>query len=430
MTKHLFFLALILAFFAGGAVVVYRKQNNLVLNPFAVVPDLHAPDAFDHPSEVDSRFQKHSAIQFPFKANDRVTWIGSSSTYIGVWSQTVEFLLKTRHPELNLTFARHSTGSGTYAEGLKRLPDWLERSQPNIVFFNYGANDALYGERGIESFHSAMRDCTELAQRSGARVFHLTPQAGDMRVSGEASLFRRKHYAEDMLAFGAKNGWAIIDVFHPLEALQLKQQGTMPAYTINSDIIHLTDSAYVAWGFLLYDSLNPPQAESRLELDASSKKMIAALNCSARVIESDAILTFEREDNVLPILPPNPIPASNRYREIINAQSAFGQINSDDPSAQKMPPWGLVPLEERSRYMLKIMGLPPGFYRLECNGSLCEVFTQEAFATGINLNSIAYSSDAAPPWNDLALKVWNGSRLNELPGRKLTFKVIRHRSNP
>ena len=49
--------------------------------------------------------------KFPFWPDDRVAWVGSSSTRIGVWPKTVEFLLRTRHPELRLTFSRHTTAA-------------------------------------------------------------------------------------------------------------------------------------------------------------------------------------------------------------------------------------------------------------------------------------------------------------------------------
>jgi len=40
-------------------------------------------------------------VPFPFKKGDRVAWVGSSSTAIGVWPKTMEFLLRTRHPGKN-----------------------------------------------------------------------------------------------------------------------------------------------------------------------------------------------------------------------------------------------------------------------------------------------------------------------------------------
>src|SRR5437660_6649444 len=84
---------------------------------------------------------------FPFREGDRVAWIGSSSTNIDVWPKTMEFLLRTRHPGLKLTFKKYSTGGGTFATGLANLDKWLGDGKPTLVFFNYGSNDAGAGER-------------------------------------------------------------------------------------------------------------------------------------------------------------------------------------------------------------------------------------------------------------------------------------------
>ena len=72
------------------------------------------------------------------KPGDRVAWIGSSSTRIGVWTGTAEFLLQTRHPELDLKFQRFTTGGGTFATGLEHLDEWLSEFDPTVVVFNYG----------------------------------------------------------------------------------------------------------------------------------------------------------------------------------------------------------------------------------------------------------------------------------------------------
>src|ERR1700732_4434780 len=65
------------------------------------------------------------AVAFPFRDGDRVAWVGSSSTNIGVWPRTVEFLLRTRQPDLRLTFRTYTTGGGTFATGVEHLDAWL-----------------------------------------------------------------------------------------------------------------------------------------------------------------------------------------------------------------------------------------------------------------------------------------------------------------
>ena len=415
----------LLAIVAGAAALIYRSQSEQHVDPFSSPAIIQTPDAFDRPYATDTNKATPRTVAFPFKTGDRVAWIGSSSTYIGVWSNTMQFLLNTRHPELNLSFSRHSVGGGTYGVGLKRLPDWLERSHPTLVVFNYGANDAMFGQRNLNTFHGWMRACTDRAKRSGARVIHMTPQSGDIRASGPVSHYRRLHYSDDMLAFCDTNAWDAVDVFHPLDQLQTESQKLNPNFSLNADIIHLTDSAYVAWGFYLYDSLNPPPSDSSLELDARSKKVIAAHNCSAKFVDSNALLTFEREDDVLPILPPDPLPEDNPFRNRIAAKPSFGPALVASADAHKLPPRAFVPLEKHAQYLLKISGLEPGIFELACNGKPVGTTDQAHLAAGINLNTLYLDAGLPSPWESTAEALWHGSRLHELPTRKMTFTLSR-----
>src|SRR5436309_6626190 len=125
MDRRLFiFFALLL--FIVFSIYLCRVPLRRRGDPFALSPILQQPDVFDEPFISDARLVQEFAeqkIEFPFKTNDRVAWIGSSSTYIGEWSNAMEFLLRSRHPELNLGFSRHSTGGGTFVTGSSRLPD-------------------------------------------------------------------------------------------------------------------------------------------------------------------------------------------------------------------------------------------------------------------------------------------------------------------
>lgn len=426
MDRRLFILASLLLT-SIFCVYLYRLPLRRPGDPFVLAPIFQDPDAFDEPFVSDAGLVKEFAdqpLEFPFKPGDRVGWIGSSSTYIGAWSSTLEFLLRSRHPQLNLTFSRHSTGGGTFQTSQPRLPDWLERSRPTLVFFNYGANDSAFGKAKLDEFFAAMRRSVELAQQSGARVVLLTHQSGDARVTGSRAYFRRKHYADEMLKFSKANKWTIVDVHHPLEDLQLKSQTLDEAFTINFDTIHLTDSGYAAWAFFLYDRLHPPDAESALEIDARSGSIAAAKNCKARVLTSGAALTFERIDDVLPILPPNPLPQSSANRSTISAGRALAQsLDYIQQKGQNLPPRAFVPIETRSRYMLKLTGLAAGTHTLECNGKACGSATAAQLEAGVNLNSLLLDAGLEAPWEHLAQKIWDGKTIAELEDRKLLFTI-------
>src|SRR3954454_4345171 len=71
-------------------------------------------------------------VEFPFRKGDRVAWVGSSSTKIGVWPKTMQFLLATRQPELDLKFERFTTGGGTFATGLSKMDEWLTPYKPTV----------------------------------------------------------------------------------------------------------------------------------------------------------------------------------------------------------------------------------------------------------------------------------------------------------
>jgi lysophospholipase L1-like esterase len=332
---------------------------------------------------------------FPFKDGDKVSWIGSSSTKIGVWPKTMEFLLRTRHPELKLTFKSHTTGGGTFATGIQNLGKWLDDSKPTLVFFNYGSNDASADQKGLPTFKENIDKCVRQARDSGARVVLMTPQAADIRKAGVAAAKRRELYAESMLQFAKEKGWPpVIDVFHPLQELQEKGQMDDEKYTILRDTIHLTDPAYIAWGLYLYVGLNPQAVESRATLDAKGK-VIAAKGCKVLDVKADAdAVAFTRQDEVLPILPPGPL-----------------------------PPRKYVPLEQWSPYMLEVRGLAKGMYEIHCEGKRLGTADAGALAKGVNLNTLVLDSKEAAPWEELAKQIWAGKELDQIGTTRWRFEV-------
>jgi lysophospholipase L1-like esterase len=342
---------------------------------------------------------QESTPLFPLHKGDRVAWVGSSSTNIGVWPKTMEFLLRTRHPELQLQFKKFSTGGGTFATGLKNLDKWLGDFQPTVVVFNYGSNDAGAGEKGLPQLKENIVQSVEKAQGAKARVLFTTFQAADVRKSGEAPAARRKLYAETLLSFCKEKGWPIVDVFHPLDALQQGAQKDDDKYTILRDSIHLTDPAYIAWGYFLYDGLHFGGGSSSLTLSADGK-VVTAMRCQADQVETkDGEIRFVRRDEILPILPPGPLPPS-KY----------------------------VPLEKCSDYRLQITGLGKGTYEIQCETQTLGSVSANALGKGVNLNRVLLDSGAAAPWEALAKQLWAGKAQDQVGKTAFRFRVVRKQS--
>jgi len=331
---------------------------------------------------------------FLLKKDDRVAIIGSSSTNIGIWPKTLEFLLRTRQPELNLSFKRFSTGGGTFATGLKKLDSWLDEYKPTVVIFNYGGNDASAGEKGLAQFLENMETCVERVHKAKARVIFTTPQAADVRKAKELPASRRKLYAETMLKEGAKRGWDVIDVFHPLDELQSKQEKKDPKYTILRDNIHLTPEAYIAWGYFLYKRLHPPSVASTVHLNATGA-IINVRSCKVDDVKVDKdTIRFTRRDAVLPLVPPGPL-----------------------------PPLDFVPVMEFSNYWLQIGEMKKGIYQIRVEGKLLGDVTHEILARGFNLNELAHVNKMTPPWAELVLDLWDGKNLDRIGNTSWRFEV-------
>jgi hypothetical protein len=355
----------------------------MVLGVIASVP-ARAPEAYAAPPDWGPLIRK----------GDRVAWIGSSSTKIGVWPRTVEFLLRTRHPELSLKFRSFTTGGGTFKTGLEHLDAWLDEYRPTVVVFNYGGNDSGAGPMGLPAFLDTMERCVSKARGRGARVALLTPQAADPRRSGPEAAAKRTLYAETMLTYGRRRGWTVVDVHHPLGLLQEANEKADPSYTILKDSIHLTDPAYVAWGFYFYDRLDLPFARSGAVLTAGGRVVVHE-NCAIRDVSAgEDSLSFTRIDEVLPILPPGPL-----------------------------PPRLSVPLEAHSRYLLKVVGLSPGEYEIRCDERPIGVASAGVLGVGVNLNTLLLDGDREAPWASLANDLWEGRGLEQVGRRRWRFEV-------
>jgi lysophospholipase L1-like esterase len=333
-------------------------------------------------------------IEFPFQEGDHLVIMGSSSTGIGIWPKTIQFLLTTRHPELKVRSTRHT--AGTFGQALEKIDQWLIDSKPTIVLFNFGGNDANAGEKGLPGFKANIDKIAAKVKEAGARPILMTHQSGDVRKAGKDPLARRKLYAEEMIAHAKEKNWPVIDTHHPLEDLQTAGQKDDEAYTILSDSIHLTEPAYIAWGYYLYERCNPPARESAATLTAKGE-VTASTRCKIGdvKVEPDG-LTFTRADEVLPILPPI-----------------------------ALPPRRHVPLEKFSQYLLKVTGLPEGAYEIRVEGKPVGAVDAKALAEGVNLNSVLLDSKNPAPWEALAKDLWAGKAVDQVGKTSWKFQVQR-----
>jgi lysophospholipase L1-like esterase len=353
-----------------------------------------------------SAIAQNKKAPFELKKGDRIAWVGSSSTNIGVWPKTMEFLLRTRHPELELSFKKFSTGGGTFATGVQNLDKWLDDFKPTVVFLNYGSNDAGAGEKGLPAMKANIVKCVEKIEARKARVIFTTFQGADPRKSGEEPAAKRKLYAGALVDFCKEKNWPFVNVYPRIQYLQDEMQRIDEKYTILRDKIHLTDPAYIAWGFYLYQGMKLKDEECELVVfpgqfvKGFGSSVPGGLGGVSETKSGDQI-RFKRQDKTLPILPPGPL-----------------------------PPRKLVPLEELSSYVLNIGGLDmQAKYEILCEDKSLGVVTGKDLRIGVNINKLILDNNVTPPWDELARNIWAGKDLDKIGKTEWNWRVVKKMPN-
>jgi RNA polymerase sigma factor (sigma-70 family) len=326
---------------------------------------------------------------FPFRDGDRIAWLGAEATYRNEYTQAMEFLLATRHPDLRLAFrncTRHEgKGTPTFESLVPRLDGFLSDFQPTIVFFSYGVNESrFYHRSGMPRFREQMIRCVERTQAAARHVILQTLMPADPRhISPENDALRRLYY-QAMIETARERRWRIVDTYTPLVRLQAEARKEDLRFSISEEpreYPHMTREAYIARAFFLYERLNPPPMDSTLALSADGR-VLDAVRCGVSKVRAEpGALTFTRADEAFPLLPPHEL----------------------------LPPRKHVPLEALSPYRLKIVGLSPGAYAIRCEGKPIGTAGADALAAGVNLNSLLLDARNPAPWDGFVRSIWGSA---------------------
>ena len=140
----------------------------------------------------------------PFKAGERVVFLGDSITQDGRYVAFVQLYFWAKYPELNLEVVNlglsaetvngqsEPTSRGTRPYIFERLGPALQAGKGNWVFVCYGMNDGLYRPPSLEilgSYTAGLRRLVRRIARTGAKTILLTPPPFDAETK---RLRRRK----------------------------------------------------------------------------------------------------------------------------------------------------------------------------------------------------------------------------------------------
>ena len=328
----------------------------------------------------------------PFHAGDRVAFVGNSITDGGHYHSYIWLYYMTHFPDMRIICFNAGIGGDAVNQIYDRFDADVFAKKPNVITLTWGMNDTGYFEwfrKDAQDFmdkrlveqtyknYALLED--KLKQRPDIRkIIILGSPYDETTKSNPKNLYPKKsaqfQKVIDFQAASAKtNGWGVVDFFHPMTAINQREQAKDSLFSLTpNDRIHPDNDGHLVMAYLFLKTqglANKPVAD--IGINAKSKKIFKAENCRILAVTGSAdSISFNYLANSLPY-PIDTIPRSwgNRKKQ---------------SEALKLVPF----TQEFNREILTVKGLKGGNYNLLIDGELMGNMTDQQLAAGINLAEI------------------------------------------
>ncbi len=327
----------------------------------------------------------------PFHAGDRVAFVGNSITDGGHYHSYIWLYYMTHFPNMRITCYNAGIGGDAIDQIYNRFDDDVFGKKPNILTLTWGMNDSGYFEwykpdaqdvmdkriEGSFKTYSMLED--KLKQRPDIKkIFILGSPYDETTKSNPKNLYPKKSIAfAKIIDFQAeaakKNGWDVVDFFHPMLAIDQREQQKDSLFSLTpNDRIHPDNDGHLVMAYLFLKAQgleNKPVAD--ISLDAANKKLLKTVNCRiSGIVATPDSLAFNYLANSLPY-PVDTIPRGwgNRKKQA---------------EALKLIPF----TNDFNQELLTIKSLKSGDYQFLIDGELMGTWSAQQFADGVNLAEI------------------------------------------
>ena len=325
----------------------------------------------------------------PFKAGDRVAFVGNSITDGGHYHSYIWLYYMTRFPNERLWMANCGIGGDAASNILKRLDGDVFAKRPNVITLTFGMNDSGYfeyngdnpeafGNRKVaESREQFLQIEKRLKGADGIRKVMIGTSPYDQTSTFNDNIFKNKNnYMQKIIAFqdsaAQANGWEMVDFNAPMLAVNAREQAKDPAFTlIGNDRVHPDNDGhmYMAYVFLKAQGMaGRPVAD--VVIDAG-KGVVRQDNAEiARFVRSNGgrVVTFDYEASSLPY-------------PLDTIAHGWGFKRPQADIVKFCPEF----MDEMNREQLTVTGMKKGQYRLLIDEVLIDTLTSDQLATGVNL---------------------------------------------
>ncbi|MDN5284278.1 MAG: hypothetical protein JWR38_552 [Mucilaginibacter sp.] len=327
----------------------------------------------------------------PFKAGDRVAFVGNSITDGGHYHSYIWLYYMTHFPNARITCFNVGIGGDAINQIYDRFDDDVLTKKPNILTLTWGMNDSGYFEwyradaqdfmdkkiQGSYKYYGMLED--KLKQRPDIKKIFILGSPYD-----ETSKFTTKNiYPKKSAAFAKiidfqqdaakKNGFGYVDFYHPMTAINLREQAKDSTYSLTpNDRVHPDNDGHLVMAYLFLKAQgldNQPVAE--IGINAQKKKVLKSVNCrisNVKVVTDSVAFTYLAGSLPYPI---DTIPRGwgNRKKQA---------------DALKVVPF----MNEFNQETLTVKELKPGDYKVLIDGEQIGRWSALQLAAGINMAEI------------------------------------------
>ena len=321
----------------------------------------------------------------PFKAGDRVVFVGNSITCGGHYHSYIWLYYMTRFPNMRMDMFNEGVG-GDHVRLMSKRLDKVFEHKPTVLTLTFGMNDTGYmdftlpenQETGRMNVMAACKAYKEIEkaykQYSGASKILIGGSPYDETTRFNKVPFPGKNkYIQDISIFlkeqAEKNCWSYVDFNQPMVEINAREQKADSTFTLcGGDRVHPTTNGHLVMAYLFLKAqgmAGKPVAD--VIIDAGTKSVKQHENCTV----SDLSVTPKGVSfTYLAKALPYPMDHSHYSGE------RYTQADALD----------VIPFMDEMNYEgLTVSGLADGYYLLKIAGKEIARLTAGELRRGVNL---------------------------------------------
>lgn len=258
----------------------------------------------------------------PFKAGDRVTFVGNSITDGGRYHSYIWLYYMTHFPEMRLWMANCGIGGDTSKNILQRLDGDVFSKNPTVITLTFGMNDSGYFEYnspdsvafGKRMVAESRKNFLEIEKKlkakakEGVRMIMIGTSPYDQTSTFNDNVFKNKNnWMRKIIAFqdsAAKaDHWEFIDFNQPMLDINAREQAKDPKYTlIGNDRVHPDNDGHMVMAYIFLKAQGMAGKDvANININGKTGKVVNSGNCTiSNVVRDCGTLSFNYLAKSLP----------------------------------------------------------------------------------------------------------------------------------